>query len=402
MQPAVLIRLRPTGPWRFGPGDGGHDRIDALYRSDRVYSAVTQAMRQLGWLEAWLDATARATKSAVVFSSLFPYQGESLFAPPPATLWPPPATLVTTSSPVFLSKIRWNAARFVPLSVIESILIGQNILADQWLPDAESGCLLRRDRPSSSPFRKVTRSRRAVDRVTGAAVHPQSSAGVEFEAGAGLWAVARFEGAEAHSAWSDRVMAAFRLLADSGFGGHRSSGWGHAATPEFQQGAWPALLMPKLGRSRNGNHGANGEPENSLYWLLSIYSLSGTDAVDWKRGDYRVTLRGGRVENEAAVGSQKRTVRMIIEGSVIAAQGEPSGAAVDVAPEGFPHPVYRSGFALALKLPEARSLAEGPVETPSDEEAREEKPCAEPPAVSETSEEVEAVPGAEERPEDEV
>lgn len=408
MQPAVLVRLRPMGPWRFGPGDGGQDRVDTLYRSDRLYSAVTLAMAQLGWLDAWLDATARAASSAVAFSSLFPSQGDTLFAPPPATLWPPPATLVTSSSPVFLSKIRWNAARFVPLSVIESILTGQSILADQWLPDAESGCLLRRDRPSSSPFRVVTRSRAAVDRVTGAAAHPETCAAVEFEAGSGLWGVVRYSDGRAQGAWNDRVLAAFRLLADTGLGGRRSSGWGHAAAPEFRQGAWPALLMPKLGRVRNGKQAGNGNGENLLYWLLSVYNPAVSDNVDWARGDYRIATRGGRVESGTAAGSEKKTVRMIVEGSVIAARGEPAGAAVDVAPDGFPHPVYRSGLALALKLPEPGPIADGPVETPSDEEALEEKPCAEAPEPGTATQEQEAAPhtgsgpAAEEHREDEL
>ncbi|MBV8831012.1 MAG: hypothetical protein JO108_17475, partial [Acidobacteriaceae bacterium] len=74
MQPAVLIRLRPTGPWRFGPGDGGDTRLDFTFRSDRLYSAVTLAMRKLGFLEEWLDATARRPEPAVTFSSLFPFQ----------------------------------------------------------------------------------------------------------------------------------------------------------------------------------------------------------------------------------------------------------------------------------------------------------------------------------------
>src|SRR5579875_621319 len=130
MQPALLIRLRPAGPWRYGPGDGGDDRVDTLYRSDRLFSAVTLAMRQFGLLNEWLEATAQSATPAVVFSSLFPYQGDTLFAPPPANLWPPAPSSVTAQSPVFLSKIRWNAARFVPLGVIESIVSGQSILAD--------------------------------------------------------------------------------------------------------------------------------------------------------------------------------------------------------------------------------------------------------------------------------
>jgi hypothetical protein len=42
---------------------------------------------------------------------------------------------------------------------------------------------------------------------------------------------------------------------------------------------------------------------------------------------------------------------MITEGSVVASTNAPKGEAVNVAPEGLGHPVYRSGFALSLSLP---------------------------------------------------
>ncbi|MBV9762950.1 MAG: hypothetical protein JO340_20485 [Acidobacteriaceae bacterium] len=331
-------------------------------------------MRKLGWLEQWLEATASAQAPAVSFSSLFPYQGDTLFVPPPKALWPPAASQVTASSPVFLSKMRWSAARFVPVLVVESLALGQKILADQWLIDAQSGCLLRRDRPNSTPFHTVRRRRAAIDRVNGAAPQAENYVGIEFEAGAGLWTVARYANDAAHEEWNDRIAAVFRFLADAGLGGLRTAGWGHAASPEFQQGRWPALLMPKMRRSGGGDHTtANGE--KPLHWLLSVYSPSPSDVVDWSLGDYRAVTRGGRVESEQGWGAEKKTLRMIAEGSVIAAEKDPVGIAVNVAPDGFPHPVYRSGLALALRLPEAASAAEGPVETPSDEEAGNEKPC---------------------------
>lgn len=380
MKPAVLIRLRPLGPWRSGPGDGAQDRTDVLYRSDRLYSAVTLAMRQLDQLEPWLEATARAANPAVIFSSLFPYQGETLFAPPPSTIWPPPASQVTSPTPVFLSKMRWNAVRFVPLAMVESILMGQRVLADQWLPDPESACLLRRDRPSSSPFRIVVRSAAAVDRVSRSVGKVDSFACVEFEPGSGVWCLAQFNDSTAESTWNPRIQAAFRLLADSGFGGRRSSGWGQTEAPIFQQGSWPNLAMPKLARLanyRNGSGGSNGEA--SSYWMLSLYSPASADSIDWSSGDYRLTIRGGRVESQSGSGAKKKLIRMVAEGSVIAAAQEPVGAAVDVAPQDFVHPVYRSGFALTLKLPVMGLPSDAePVETPSEEAAIEERPCDEP------------------------
>jgi hypothetical protein len=98
MQPALLIRLRPRGPWRPGSPEREQDRADRLYGSDRLYSAVSLAMLQLGWLDEWLKDTARASHPAVAFGSLFPYQSETLFAPPPATLWPPATHLVSPQS----------------------------------------------------------------------------------------------------------------------------------------------------------------------------------------------------------------------------------------------------------------------------------------------------------------
>lgn len=376
MQPAMLIRLRPLGPWRYGPGDGAQDRVDIAFRSDRVYSALTVAMRHLGYLEDWLAATTRTETPALAWSSLFPFQGDTLFAPPPASAWPPP--LVTSPSPLFLSKMRWSAARFVPLSLIEAIITGQKVLADQWMPDPESGCLLRRDRPSSSPFRNALRSTAAVDRLTGFSNHASSLACVEFEASAGVWGVVRFRDANAESLWADRLSGAFRLLADSGMGARRTSGWGHAHPPEIQRGEWPALLMPRLARTVAVSQ-PRADSEVGLYWLLSLYSPADGDAIDWNAGEYRIVVRGGRIENETD--GTKKWLRMIAEGSVIAARSEPIGASLNVAPDGYSRPVRRCGIALALELPAlVGAVAAQPVEMPP--EGFETAPC-EPPAAAE-------------------
>src|SRR4051795_7975285 len=191
MQPAAVIRLRPLGPWRCGIGIG-QQQVESAFRSDRLYSAVTLAMQRLDLLSEWLDATALSAIPAVVFSSLFPFQGDTLFAPPPATVWPPPPNLLTSPSPVFLSKMRWTAANYVPLSVSESLLLSQPLLADQWIVDGESGCLLRRDRPSTSPFRHSSRTSAGVDRVSKTSGTARTVGCVEFENGAGLWGVLRF------------------------------------------------------------------------------------------------------------------------------------------------------------------------------------------------------------------
>jgi CRISPR/Cas system CSM-associated protein Csm4 (group 5 of RAMP superfamily) len=122
-------------------------------------------------------------------------------------------------------------------------------------------------------------------------------------------------------------------LADSGFGVERSRGWGRAAEPEFSDAA-PLFA---------------GEGHPGAWWMLSLYSPHPDDAVDWSRGDYVSATRAGWTDS-AAGSVKKKHVRMIEEGSVLMAPAL-RGRAVDVAPEGFPHPAWRAGFALAVPVP---------------------------------------------------
>jgi hypothetical protein len=315
--------------------------------------------------------------------------------------------------------------------------------------DGTSECLAPAGRPG--PFRTSVRWSAAVDRLTGA-TERHSTACIEFRVGCGLWTVASFLDDAARERWQAPVKAAFRLLADSGFGGERSRGWGRSEPPEFIEGDLPNMILappepedvglphedaldrlvqeagsdtgidasaePGAGISTSvvtaavsaiatnallesilGPAGIEAvatssesfpeasssvavlemeeapevlvefEPEepdpepaiavsvvegSQAYWLLSLYTPAPGDTVDWRRGNYAVLTRGGRVESPAGSGGLKKQVQMIAEGSVLAAASEPRGSAADVGPDGFPHPVYRAGFAVAIPLPEVR------------------------------------------------
>ena len=334
MQPAVLVRFWPKGPWRFGATNGSPNQVDSLFRSDRFFSALTLASERLGFRGEWLETTAQSTAPTIALSSLFPFQGDTSYVMPPATLWPPPANLISAPSPVFLTRVRWTAARFIPTTLAETILLGQKVLADQWLPDPESDCLLRRDRPSTPPFRSVSRSGAAVDRVTQSSGAVHSFAGVEFEPGAGLWGVIRFSDVPAAELWQRRVEGLIRLLADSGLGGRRSAGWGQVDKVEFSEAPWPKILFPKVARAESS--------ESTSYWTLSLFSPGPTDEINWQSGDYQVVERGSATGLRA---------RFVAEGSVLSTAKPPIGVAVNVAPDHSAHPVYRSGIVLALQLP---------------------------------------------------
>ena len=40
----IEVRLRPTGPWRVGHRGGDRERVDVIYHSDALFSALTHAM----------------------------------------------------------------------------------------------------------------------------------------------------------------------------------------------------------------------------------------------------------------------------------------------------------------------------------------------------------------------
>jgi len=460
MNPGLVVKLRPTGPWRIGPDSGARNRVDFIYHSDSLYSAVTAAMARMGWLEDWLDATARASEPAVCFGSCFPFVDDVSFVVPPRTVWPP-------ASPAAMSaRVRWRSARFVPLEVVQAMLAGRPLDDNQWSVDGPSECLVPAGRPG--PFRTALRWSAAVDRLTGG-TERHSTACIEFRAGCGLWTMVSFQDAAAHARWVEPVKAAFRLLADSGFGGERSRGWGRAEAPEFTEGDLPEMILPLARQPERpttvaalepGDEAASPAPEQSpdqpemppespaqalaptestpvgqaswpvfpkalppagppivppvsevdmagitaaettaaveasssiavlemeeeaevaeaptepepvlapvaeeiivvqpgsrAHWLLSLFTPGEGDSVDWRRGNYTVLARGGRVESAAGSGELKKQIQMVAEGSVLYAEAAPRGSAANVAPDGFAHPVYRAGFALAIPLPEVR------------------------------------------------
>ena len=57
--------------------------------------------------------------------------------------------------------------------------------------------------------------------------------------------------------------------------------------------------------------------------------------MDWRRGNYAVLTRGGRVESPAGSGGLKKQVQMIAEGSVLSAASELRGSAADVGSRGI-------------------------------------------------------------------
>src|SRR3954465_2340695 len=234
MNPGLVVKLRPAGPWRIGPDSGARNKVDSIYHSDSLYAAVTSALSRLGMLGDWLDATARTATPEVCFSSCFPFLDEIGFVPPPRTAWPP------SSRALKGARVRWKSARFVPLGIVQSILAGKRLDDDKWTVDGASECLVPSGR--QGPFRTGLRWNAAVDRLSGG-TERHSTACLEFRAGAGLWTVVSFRDEAARDRGIGPGQAAFWWLADRGLGGERSRGWGRSEVPEFVEGTLPEMIL---------------------------------------------------------------------------------------------------------------------------------------------------------------
>jgi CRISPR type III-A-associated RAMP protein Csm4 len=342
MTSGLLVRLRPAGPWRFGPDSGERHRLGALYRSDALFSAVSAAMAELGLLEEWLGATALASPAPQVrFTSCFPWQEDTLFVVPPRSHWPAAAI-----------KLRTKGASFIPVSLASALLAGAPFEEDRWMVDGWSRCLLpvAGKTPAAGPFRHSIRTFLAVDRWRPANTQEHRAACLEFAPNAGLWCHAAFSDEEACARWIGPVEGAFRLLADSGFGGRRSIGWGRATISEITSLSLADLLAASPQPSEPAAESPELAADGQMYWLLSLFCPNAEDRVDWTRGAYSIVTRGGRVESRQGQGQLKKLVAMVEEGSVLAAHSAPNGQACDVAPDDFPHPVYRCGWAVSLPI----------------------------------------------------
>lgn len=324
MPSAFLVRLRLTGPVRFGPVSGARHETERIGHSDTLYRALSSALRQLGEFDPWEEATAASSAPPVTVSSLFPFAGRTLYVPAPQSIWPPAAS----------SRTRWKTASLVPANIVSDLLAGKALHEERWEIDPASQCVIAAG--GSPPFRIAYRNAAAVDRLNPGTVKSHATACLEFASNAGLWSVVSFATEEDRQAWENPVKSAFRYLSDTGIGGERSQGWGRVESLEFQSGEFPKIILPQF---------EPGEGELvSGHWLLSVYSPSEQDNVNWSAGHYQLLTRAGIHQNH---------LKMAAEGSVLAATSSPTGRALNVSTSA--NPAYRAGFACSVPLPYPRN-----------------------------------------------
>ena len=216
---------------------------------------------------------------------------------------------------------------------LQTLLHGERLDSQRWAVDPASECLLPvgKNGAAPPPMRIAVRSTAAVDRISGSSDVARKTACLEYAQGAGMWCL--FSAGEN---WAPRVRSAFRLLADSGVGGERSSGWGGFKPPQFEDVSLPEFFWKNS--ESNPNIG---------YWMLALFRPGESDRIDWTRGDYNLINRSGRT----MAGGLKASSRMVEESSVLFLETEPVGSALNVSLDRNGPPVFRYGAAFAVPIP---------------------------------------------------
>ncbi|NTV62659.1 MAG: type III-A CRISPR-associated RAMP protein Csm4 [Oscillochloris sp.] len=192
-----------------------------------------------------------------------------------------------------------------------------------------------------------------VDRVSNTSAYFEVGK-VTYTPGAGLALLVAFADATARFGF-ERLLS---LLGESGLGGRRSSGSGAFS---WRRDPDLALDLGWAGRRRV---------------LLSRYlpREAELDALRSEHAAYQLVNIGGWLYSTGAPAQRRQRVRMVAEGSVLDAEaitGALRGKVEDVRPDyrkskrehpifkreqGTSHPVYRSGLALALPIPDQEGL----------------------------------------------
>lgn len=348
--------------------------------SDTLFSALVDTWSRTGGdAELWSRPFRKGTPPFLL-TSAFPFVGDVRFYPAPIDLRlliPPDRPEETVDKPL-------KRVRFLSEGLLRRALAGQGLPEFLVEPDQRPGkrtgdqhavrlqdgalCLLKEEadqlpdemrlnaQGGKRSLRLLMRQqvwqtertpRVTVDRINSAS-NIFHAGRTSFAPGCGLWFGVQWR--DPDSAVGDRSGLSYRkaleqsltILGDEGIGGERSAGYG-AFAPDW--GAEFHLRDPRPGR---------------VAWLLSRY-LPAPAEIPECLSDPRAAYKLIRVDGwaRALQGSDQRRkqVHLLTAGSLIAwPPSSQAGAIADLRPHfagsagGFPHPVWRSGLAVAVGL----------------------------------------------------
>lgn len=132
--------------------------------------------------------------------------------------------------------------------------------------------------------------------------------------------------------YEKRIRACLYLLMDEGIGGDRTYGKG---------------LFKRI---RFNSFSIDIEYKN-YFVTLSLYHPRREEVSHVKEGYYELVSRGGWIYSPAGKSIRRKTIRLLVEGSVVKSHDEPYGSLTSVKPDEFTaHEIYRYGYAFPIPI----------------------------------------------------
>lgn len=340
--------------FHFGRHGLQMEETSLYFTSDSLFSAIVTRIAFLYGeekVEAFVKPFADHNPPFLL-TSAFPRAGKVLFFPPPKYRVPGGKE---PSAGISLKELKKVA--FVSFGVFKKLIGGESLstLWDRLKKYHDNKVLMLAEEVEKLPKDLRTDNVRfwAVEQRPQVTIDRVSQASTLFHVGrvvynkdCGMWFGVRWRDEE----WAYRGMleTIFKELGDAGIGGERSSGYGKCA---FAKKDLQDLPDPK---------------PNEPWVTLSRYlpkDNEETVALGAASASYEIATIGGWVTSPQNMAQRRRSVNLILEGSVIATNGDKiPGHIVDVQPDydgtqPLSHPVWRYGYAFPVALQTAGGIS---------------------------------------------
>jgi CRISPR-associated protein Csm4 len=314
--------IKPNAPFHIGERGIGLEDTSIMVHSDSLFGAICWAWKLLYGEKDLLELLDQYLQARPPFliSSTFPFIGKTMILPKP----------LNGLGPGGLEKKIRNAS-MVSSNIFQSLAQGQGLRRYQIIPGDPGGVIVTPE--EALKIRDLTDSnfawtsseapRVTLDRDTRRS-EIYYAGDVRFKKNCGLYMLVDFLDAN----YKSKLIGALRLLGDEGLGGERSSGRGF-----FSLGQGSMSL---------------GSDDGDKAILLSLYRPKINETSILPSSFYGLITRRGWVGGKSD--KRKRSVRMLVEGSVIPSRpGDVLGSITDVG-TGDGKSIYSYGLAFQAPM----------------------------------------------------
>lgn len=335
------IKLRPKSFLHLGHRENWLEGSLPYIHSDTLFSALCHGYLLLfGQADQFIEAfkpDCPDRELPFLISSAFPFQGQDLFFPLPAN------QLLSVNSSLCEAK-KLKKIKYVNQKLLFRLLKGEKLI--DLLEEIEISAELKTQPPagnqkktSGSPASDIQKKLDGKDEIWRSedvpriALNPLNNhpgenyfhfGQVSYSKESGLFILVQLN----DRSWENTLKSLFRLLADEGVGGDRTCGKGLFHQPEFFDFDLPDITGSK-----------------ALY-AISLYIPKPEELSGLKESFYELEERKGYVFSPLNRSLRRRSVRAIVEGSVLLNNIKRTGTMADVTPQtnSLSHRVYRYGY----------------------------------------------------------